>query len=128
MLNSYRIPQFTDYYAVGNDGVSYIPIISVGTDVPKNPINTTLNMNGILNVYKPLRINPAFSKSTYTIVSFKFNGHVFGKKSKPKFRNPKGIINDGKGNLYVTDNNAIRKINIDTGIVKTIGGRGDAGR
>ena len=126
VLTSYKIPQFTDYSAVGNDGVSYIPII-LGEDIPGNPINTTLNMNSILNVYKPLRINPAFSKSTYSTVSFKFNGPIFGKKSASKFRNPKGITNDGNGNLYITDNNAIRKINIATGIVNSISGRGDVG-
>lgn len=49
---------------------------------------------------------------------------VSGTNSPARFNNPKGIVADGAGNLYVADNgnHTIRKIVIATGVVSTFAG------
>lgn len=49
---------------------------------------------------------------------------VSGTNSPARFNNPKGIVGDGAGNLYVADNgnHTIRKIVIATGVVSTFAG------
>jgi len=49
-----------------------------------------------------------------------------GIATNAKIRNPGGVAVDSKGNVYITDtgNNRIRKVYVDTGIIKTVAGGG----
>jgi cysteine-rich repeat protein len=56
-------------------------------------------------------------------------GLVDGPGSESRFSDPRSIVSDGVGNLYIADtsNRAIRKYDITTGVVTTIAGTGACG-
>jgi sugar lactone lactonase YvrE len=52
-----------------------------------------------------------------------------GPATSAQFANPRGVAVDGSGNLYIADliNHRIRKVNLITGIITTVAGRGAGG-
>ena len=51
-------------------------------------------------------------------------GHLDGTLAQAQFNDPRGMVKDSEGNLYVCDsgNHCIRKINLSTGFVSTVAG------
>ncbi|XP_072984961.1 uncharacterized protein [Typha latifolia] len=78
--------------------------------------------NNIVRITPPLS---QYSRGRLVAGSFQgYSGHVDGKPSDARFKHPKGVTMDNKGNVYVADtaNLAIRKIG-EAGVTTIAGGR-----
>ncbi|KAG0463995.1 hypothetical protein HPP92_020064 [Vanilla planifolia] len=78
--------------------------------------------NNVVKITPPLS---QYSRARLVAGSFQgYSGHVDGKPSDARFRHPKGVAMDEKGNVYVADtaNLAIRKIG-ESGVTTIAGGK-----
>ncbi|XP_020088827.1 uncharacterized protein LOC109710559 [Ananas comosus] len=78
--------------------------------------------NNIVRITPPLS---QYSRGRLVAGSFQgYSGHVDGKPSDARFKHPKGVTMDDKGNVYVADtaNLAIRKIG-EAGVTTIAGGK-----
>ncbi|CAH9147619.1 unnamed protein product [Cuscuta epithymum] len=78
--------------------------------------------NNIVKITPPLS---QYCRARLVAGSFKgHKGHVDGKPSEARFNNPRGVVMDDKGNVYVADtsNLAIRKIG-ESGVTTIAGGK-----
>lgn len=95
------------------------------------PIDVAVDANGVLyvadnNNHKIRKITP---EGVVTTVAGDAAGFSDGATATALFRNPSGIAVDGAGNVYVADrlNHRVRKIDVTSGEVSTVGGAGTAG-
>ena len=97
-----------------------------------NPSSVAVNGSGNLFIvdYANNRIREV-NHSTGIIITVAGNGIAgFGgdgnSATSASLNSPYGVAVDGSGNLFITDNGRVRKVNLTTGIITTVAGGGDS--